>query len=295
MALRIDMGQRFGHDFSDVRVHTGAAAEQSAGDVNARAYTVGHNVVFGAGQFAPQTHQGRRLIAHELAHVVQQSGTAEPARSASVPARLSRTVNYLEEVTGPDAERYLSRFDQSVEAVAQVISGAEGPEADDLRGALERLRTLRAEGRITCWRTSGGLHYASFHNATGKIRLHVNFSAATWPSTILHEAIHALHAQRYPRLSRLYAEALAAGGTTDEQLGILLLKWKAWTEYWAYRRTVEYDNLRQTDPRFRRDAHQSAMQERDVLRSIARVRQESGQEFDPSSWSPPPRYLARAR
>jgi hypothetical protein len=73
--LRQDMEQRFGHDFSRVRVHSGGAAEQSARDVNANAYTVGHNIVFGAGQFAPGTHEGRRLIAHELTHVVQQSGS----------------------------------------------------------------------------------------------------------------------------------------------------------------------------------------------------------------------------
>jgi len=71
-ALRQDMEQRFGHDFSGVRVHSGAAAEQSARDVNAHAYTVGHDIVFGAGRFAPGTHDGRRLLAHELAHVVQQ-------------------------------------------------------------------------------------------------------------------------------------------------------------------------------------------------------------------------------
>ena len=73
-ALRQDMEQRFGHDFSRVRVHSGAAAEQSARDVNAHAYTVGHDIVFGAGRFAPGTNEGRRLIAHELTHVVQQSG-----------------------------------------------------------------------------------------------------------------------------------------------------------------------------------------------------------------------------
>ena len=71
-ALRQDMEQRFGHDFSRVRVHSGAAAEQSARDVNAHAYTVGHDMVFGAGQFAPGTQEGRCLIAHELTHVVQQ-------------------------------------------------------------------------------------------------------------------------------------------------------------------------------------------------------------------------------
>ena len=70
--LQQDMGQRFGYDFSQVRVHSGASAEQSARDINAKAYTAGNNVVFGAGQLAPGTHQGRHLLAHELTHVVQQ-------------------------------------------------------------------------------------------------------------------------------------------------------------------------------------------------------------------------------
>jgi hypothetical protein len=73
-SLRGDMEQRFGYDFSQVRVHLGAVAEQSAREVNADAYTVGQDIVFGAGRFAPQTNEGRRLIAHELTHVVQQSG-----------------------------------------------------------------------------------------------------------------------------------------------------------------------------------------------------------------------------
>ena len=76
-ALRQDMEQRFGHDFSRVRVHSGATAEQSARDVNASAYTVGQNIVFGPAQFAPGTNAGRRLIAHELTHVVQQSGAED--------------------------------------------------------------------------------------------------------------------------------------------------------------------------------------------------------------------------
>lgn len=80
-ALRHEMGQRFGHDFSQVRVHAGTAAEQSAQDVNAQAFTVGSNIVFGQGQFAPETHAGRRLIAHELTHVVQQEA---PSRTKSL-------------------------------------------------------------------------------------------------------------------------------------------------------------------------------------------------------------------
>ena len=80
--LRRDMERRFGHDFSKVRVHAGAAAADSALEVNAQAYTAGHHIVFGAGKFAPTQHDGRRLIAHELAHAIQQSprGTNASAR-----------------------------------------------------------------------------------------------------------------------------------------------------------------------------------------------------------------------
>ena len=74
-ATRAYFEPRFGQDFSQVRVHTGASAEQSARAVNANAYTVGHNMAFDAGRFMPGTHEGQRLIAHELTHVVQQSGS----------------------------------------------------------------------------------------------------------------------------------------------------------------------------------------------------------------------------
>ena len=73
------MESRFGRDFSQVRVHTDARAAQSARSVDALAYTVGRNVVFGDGQYAPHSIAGQRLLAHELTHVVQQS--SNPARS----------------------------------------------------------------------------------------------------------------------------------------------------------------------------------------------------------------------
>jgi hypothetical protein len=93
-AIQQDMGQRFNHDFSRVRVHTDGLAERSAQDVSANAYTVRHNIVFGAGQFAPETDRGRRLIAHELTHVVQQSGSIEiHASQSSETGGLSNVVS----------------------------------------------------------------------------------------------------------------------------------------------------------------------------------------------------------
>jgi hypothetical protein len=92
-SVRGYMEPRFGRDFSGVRVHAGAHAAESARAVNARAYTVRNNVVFGANEYRPGSDEGKRLIAHELTHVVQQ-GSARAAggpglQRASVP-RISR-------------------------------------------------------------------------------------------------------------------------------------------------------------------------------------------------------------
>ena len=79
------MESRFSHDFSRVRVHTDAMAAASAQAVNAHAYTVGRHIAFAENQYAPATSGGRRLIGHELAHVVQQDG----ALSSQAPSRLT--------------------------------------------------------------------------------------------------------------------------------------------------------------------------------------------------------------
>ncbi len=71
---------RFRHDFSRVRVHTGPKAARSAADMNARAWTAGNHIAFGDGLYPPSTPQGAGLLAHELAHVVQQSGVGAPER-----------------------------------------------------------------------------------------------------------------------------------------------------------------------------------------------------------------------
>jgi hypothetical protein len=78
-ATRGFMEPRFGHDFSRVRLHTDSKAARSADAVQAHAYTVGRNVVFGAGRYEPATRAGRELLAHELTHVVQQKGTSGSA------------------------------------------------------------------------------------------------------------------------------------------------------------------------------------------------------------------------
>lgn len=107
------MESRFGHDFSQVRVHSGAVAEQSARMVNADAYTVGRNIVFASGQYAPHTADGRKLIAHELTHVVQQEN--ETSQPASVPLRI--------DTSGESAAEHVSQKVMSGQPAGHVSSG----------------------------------------------------------------------------------------------------------------------------------------------------------------------------
>jgi hypothetical protein len=105
-ALRRDMEQRFGYDFGHVRVHTDRSAAESARAVNARAYTVGGDIVFAQGRFAPETVAGKTLLAHELTHVLQQSGASE--------SRGSQSANFLqrksEDEEGAEVARDLNDY-----------------------------------------------------------------------------------------------------------------------------------------------------------------------------------------
>lgn len=67
--------ERMGQDFSDVKIHTSKEAADSATDINAKAYTYGNNIVFNEGKYDTSSHEGKKLLAHELTHVMQQSGT----------------------------------------------------------------------------------------------------------------------------------------------------------------------------------------------------------------------------
>lgn len=96
------MEQRFGHDFSRVRIHTSEHASASAHAVIALAYTVGRDVVFERGQYEPETDTGRRLLAHELTHVVQQREA--PVLPAS-PVQAGEQVKVHEQTDGQQVQR----------------------------------------------------------------------------------------------------------------------------------------------------------------------------------------------
>jgi hypothetical protein len=108
MQTRTFMEPRFGHDFSQVRVHTDAKAAASARAVNALAFTVGRDIVFGSGNYHPATLDGRHLISHELTHVVQQQSVGTGlSRQAETEEILDSTEEDLEEEADDIADAIL--------------------------------------------------------------------------------------------------------------------------------------------------------------------------------------------
>jgi hypothetical protein len=101
-------GSRFEQDFSNVRVHTDEQAAKSARGINALAYTVGSDIVFGAGAFAPNSERGRRLLAHELTHVVQQTGPSP--RAAATVQRSVATEEDLHPIRADEKDKVLPSF-----------------------------------------------------------------------------------------------------------------------------------------------------------------------------------------
>ncbi len=115
---RCFMESRFGHDFSSVRSFHDDAAASSARAVSANAYTVGNKIVFNQGRYAPDSHNGRRLLAHELAHVVQQSRGGAAPGDASMEADAQSSAHSIEHGNSPLTVRKASGIGLARDAAA---------------------------------------------------------------------------------------------------------------------------------------------------------------------------------
>jgi Domain of unknown function (DUF4157)/Novel toxin 16 len=126
---------RFGRDFSQVRLHTDGRAAQAAQAVSAQAYTIGRDIVFGAGRYQPETTEGNRLLAHELTHVIQQGASHLPRQRIH---RVENSPGTVPTETAPQqpaspTARLLSlidRIEQVHARASQAVSGSQTPVAD---------------------------------------------------------------------------------------------------------------------------------------------------------------------
>lgn len=157
------MEQRFGHDFSAVRVHADSAAAAAARTLGARAYTYGTAISFDAGEYRPESPGGRRLLAHELAHVVQQRGgqamvQREPKKDTPPPA------------TKTDVSIVLSdSADDLVEGRAYAKTVLR---VTDVADAAAKLKALGVP--------IGRLYVVSHSNAAGKVEFNSSIGTINW-------------------------------------------------------------------------------------------------------------------
>src|ERR1700722_12416470 len=109
-ATRQPMEAHFGADLADVRVHTGSEAAKSATSLDALAYTTGRDIYFASGMYAPSSDSGRRLLVHEVAHVVQQGSGKEPtiATKSSHGAKIGAPDDPLETEADRAAEAFMA-------------------------------------------------------------------------------------------------------------------------------------------------------------------------------------------
>ncbi len=155
------MESRFGHNFSQVRVHTDETAAEAARALRANAFTVGNHIVFGKGQFAPNTSQGRRLLAHELTHYVQQGGRAARTGAAGPIQRDAQTDKEVKAVKSENvtlretevktAETQLAKRTAKRQAEIQKMIDELGPtpKSDKSKQRLESLKKDLAKDLAT--------------------------------------------------------------------------------------------------------------------------------------------------
>jgi hypothetical protein len=130
------MESRLGADFSDVRVHSDGTASESARSVQAHAYTVGNDVVFQSGNYAPESDSGKRMLAHELTHVVQQRSGPVDGTPAPGGIKVSHPSDSFEQAAESTADRVMG----SSTAASTPVAGApapvqrEGEEEEELQG-----------------------------------------------------------------------------------------------------------------------------------------------------------------
>jgi hypothetical protein len=134
--VRADMEGRLGADFGDVRVHTDDKATDSAKAVGAHAYTAGTDIIFQRDQYAPETDTGKRMLAHELTHVMQQKAGPVDGTPAPGGISLSHPSDRFEQEATATADRAVSAPAPAAPVQRQEAPEEEKPEEEAVQGAF---------------------------------------------------------------------------------------------------------------------------------------------------------------
>lgn len=265
---------KMGHRFEGVKIHTSPAAAASAEALQAKAYTYNNHIVFNEGQYQPETTSGKKLLAHELAHVVQQSNWLQPM------------IQCERKLEGTEASECLKKVETVIQALEKSAADPARKMPDYIKRSVEFLRKKMKEGKIGCY-VLEGIKEGRIDLDTGEIQIDTRHIDETH---ILHEAVHGQHGVDSPNASKKYAKALKSGHTVDTSKPLSeadkdLIRYKAWTEYWAYRSNYEYYNNTRKTPMTADEIHAALMSNRDVKFPIMEV-WKFDNSFDPRTFKP---------
>lgn len=210
MSLRSYFEPRFGRDLSDVRLHTGPQAAETARTIRAHAFTVGRDVAFASGEYRPESHEGRRLLAHELVHTIQQGTTGERVQRTDYVDCTDDQLNTMVLPAKSDAIRDLDDAIMMLAArpLSPLAAGAlwlafrqdDEATADKVKSTLQEIRDGLESGTVECeqpdgWQfmcESGRLGYTLWSD-------HIHICMNAWPGAsaklrslnMIHEGAHA--------------------------------------------------------------------------------------------------------
>lgn len=190
---------RFGRDFSNVRIHTDSVAAKSAQSINALAYTTGNNIVFNSGQYSPESDGGKKLMAHELTHVVQQTHGVQQVQKK--PLSKDDLIKKIKTLGIVDVQDSTSTFDEAeLELVVKALEGLPATDKAAIKGA--KIIRVSSLGNNTAGQYSNEQGYDST-SVTDEQKIELSdlaFGSTTASESIrliTHEVGHAVAAMPY--------------------------------------------------------------------------------------------------
>jgi len=203
--------QRFGYDFGGVRVHTGSTASKDSQSINARAFTYGNHIVFGQGQYHPGSESGKKLLAHELTHVIQQGSSDNVSRKSILPfsinsvKRKEQSIQRWSYGTGasPHADFVVvpanqrPRVNRALRIIGRIANNR--PRYRRCHNRFQTLCTSHAAGELltrfnsaVVWRTTDSSEYGSSVAPDNISYGQETYRWGAWmlASTLLHEMMH---------------------------------------------------------------------------------------------------------
>jgi hypothetical protein len=234
--------------------------------------------VFNAGQYAPETPSGKRLLAHELTHVVQQSGL--PGNTGMV--QMDKALD------GKEEENCLKKVERVIKKLEESARDEDRKLPLYIKKSIKLLRERKDQDKIKCY-TFEGIKHGTVDFENEEIRVDGRTEGWINETTLLHEAVHALHGKEFNRAAQKYQKSRKEGKKIDlanpSKEDLELLKFKAWTEYWAYRSRLEYHNQTRSQPFTEDEIDDLSIKHQKVRIHVNRVRRHDSR-FHPKTWSP---------